>query len=494
MAIQNKLSAADYKKILDESSGQTRNLMVVFIPILLFMMVTAASTSHIQLFVPDSKLPLPLINVEVSVVDFYIIAPFIFLMFHLDLLLNLLKHAEKFKAWVKRTAKESDKKIEETEVPDEILYQFVFNYYHSGSQPWTLNIGIMLVTWLVAFCAPLFVLAQVQYMFLPYHGKWITLWHQCLVCLDAAALSIYWIKIRRPGWKWPQLVKLEPQTVIPEFFLYIPSLMFVFMVCFFCLSLAVIPDSREDSGMVKMLNEVTNGRVGLKRNLDLEMEIAQGKVNVGAGADFSYRDLRFANLGRVYLRGANLMGANLEGANLSESNLSGANLSYAYMDDIILYRARLEGAKLSSIHLINGYFDEVDLTGADLSDAMLDMSEFYRTNLSGTNLSGIHLEGAIFDLEELEGAYIYGAYIRGARIYFPDSAMVEHVSVERSGYCDANNVPDAYTRNLQPEVNYGVSYDRVVGKYGLKYKLEKICDKDWKAPKYRSNNRTEYMN
>ena len=100
------------------------------------------------------------------------------------------------------------------------------------------------------------------------------------------------------------------------------------------------------------------------------------------GADYSYTDLRGADLSRASLtfanfdlsdlRGALLAGADLSGANfyraeLSGTDLSGANFSGANLRDAVLTGANLTGTNLTDVDL-----SHVDLCDANLEEAVVD--------------------------------------------------------------------------------------------------------------------------
>ncbi len=53
LIIPTEPTADEMKKHLDTSGGQTRNLVVAFVPIMLFMIAAVASTTHLDLFLPD---------------------------------------------------------------------------------------------------------------------------------------------------------------------------------------------------------------------------------------------------------------------------------------------------------------------------------------------------------------------------------------------------------------------------------------------------------
>ena len=106
------------------------------------------------------------------------------------------------------------------------------------------------------------------------------------------------------------------------------------------------------------------------------------------GADLSRRALQYADL-----RAANLTGARLVQANLHQANLAGARLVAAQLIGVDFTFSNLRGADLrraflrGDVYLIGFYDERPDLRGADLRGANFSSALFYN----------VRLEGAIID-------------------------------------------------------------------------------------------------
>lgn len=84
---------------MERSTSANRNFFISFLIILLYLMIIVGSTSDYQLLIPNSKVKLPFVDVEVSLILFYILAPIIVLAGHFNLLQNLESHHHKLLAW-----------------------------------------------------------------------------------------------------------------------------------------------------------------------------------------------------------------------------------------------------------------------------------------------------------------------------------------------------------------------------------------------------------
>ena len=91
--------AKDLNEAVNSSSALNRNLGLFFVSFIMYLMVTVASTTDLMLLLPDSKVHLPLLNIEIGLFTFYGICPYLVLFMHLNLLLNLNRHSEKLRAW-----------------------------------------------------------------------------------------------------------------------------------------------------------------------------------------------------------------------------------------------------------------------------------------------------------------------------------------------------------------------------------------------------------
>ncbi len=179
----------DYKAILDTSSSKNRNFLIAFLIIQVYLAVTVSSTTDLQLLVPNSLIPLPLVNFSVPLFGFYIIAPLLLLTFHLNLLFNLHQHSQKLFAWAE-TADDTAK--------SRLLHPFLFNAlvrYKPGQFSYLL---LRFILFALIYVFPLFVLISIQWRFSDYHGLPMTVLHFLLVQIDIGLLGIYWHRVVDP--------------------------------------------------------------------------------------------------------------------------------------------------------------------------------------------------------------------------------------------------------------------------------------------------------
>lgn len=84
------------REALDKSSKVNRSLGLSFVALMFYILLIIASTTDLMLFLPDEKVNLPIVDVELPLKGFYAVTPFLVLIFHFNLLINLYHHRKRF--------------------------------------------------------------------------------------------------------------------------------------------------------------------------------------------------------------------------------------------------------------------------------------------------------------------------------------------------------------------------------------------------------------
>jgi hypothetical protein len=69
------------KSALDESSIKNRNLFITFLIFVIYVFAVVYSTDDMQLMIPNSKVHLPILNLNVSLIVFYVSTPVYYYLF-----------------------------------------------------------------------------------------------------------------------------------------------------------------------------------------------------------------------------------------------------------------------------------------------------------------------------------------------------------------------------------------------------------------------------
>jgi hypothetical protein len=80
---------------INSSAAELRNYTLAFVSFLLYVLITAASTTHEQLL-RISAVKLPLLDIDIPIVQFYLVSPLLILILHFHLLLQHFLFSQQF--------------------------------------------------------------------------------------------------------------------------------------------------------------------------------------------------------------------------------------------------------------------------------------------------------------------------------------------------------------------------------------------------------------
>jgi hypothetical protein len=160
---------------LNGSAERFQTLWFSFLGLTLYVAVAALTTSHRDLILSDPQ-TLPILNIKVPLLPFYVIAPLLYLVLHFYLLMIL--------ALLSRTGAEFDKQLRTTlpnetdrecyraRVDNALFVQLLVGMKSERSGVNAFLLG--LIALITVALAPLATLVLMQMMFLPYHHLRIT--------------------------------------------------------------------------------------------------------------------------------------------------------------------------------------------------------------------------------------------------------------------------------------------------------------------------------
>jgi len=448
---------------LASSSARNSRLLAVFLVFLGYMLVTVGATTDLQLLLPESVIRLPILDVELSLFGFYIVAPAIVIILHYNVLLNLLLHAKKLKAWSELG--NGDKKT--------LLPGFFYNS-HLLFGPDSFDDRLLRALLTTVYCfSPLGVLLSVQIRFADYHSFPMTFLHFGFVSLDLFVAICYWYRIAYPQllddkydrfkdmlqlcleedsfidglsrmgerikatYTAPELTEarlllvpiLIPGCVLREIVIFVKprktihpvytstfAALFVISLLYLILIIGIKLEVFQDRHRWIPHLDVSSKSLLSSAPSDVIVHayISNGRAEADAweehavGLKLVGRDLRYADLGH----------ANLFGARLNNAKLSYARLSHTGLDLCILGDIRLNGADCFSIRLNGAFLEGAQMNGANLQFAQLNGVRANNACLRGAFLEGATLRGAQLGGCELNGARLARANLNGANLDF----------------------------------------------------------------------------
>jgi uncharacterized protein YjbI with pentapeptide repeats len=423
---------------LNGSAERFQTLWFSFLGLTLYLAIAALATTHRNLLLGEPQV-LPILNIKVELLPFYVIAPLLYLVFHFYLLMMLLllaRSAAPFEQQLHITLPiEADRELYRTRVENALFLQMLV-----GPKPEREGLNgrlLAAIALITIVLAPLATLILIQMMFLPYHSLAITWWHRVLVLADLTLIIVLWRRyyyqsgIERPPLLFGRRDRLTNRLILTAAVLWL---------AFWEGRWAGEPwIGRRD--LASTVHGVVFGlfpdrlRLGDETIVGEKLLEETKKEITSRGGDFvptiklDDRDLEAAVLRGADLRGVSLKDAVMRGANLSFARLDGSRLLGTDLQGAYLSAAQLQGANLDGAQLQGAWLDHAQLQGANLS-AQLQGAVLTFAELQGANLSYAQLQGA-----ELKSAQLQGADLRSADL---SDSELEGTFVFRTDISDAN--------------------------------------------------------
>jgi hypothetical protein len=174
----------------DEAARLAHGSYLSFLLLGTYIAVIIGSTTDVQLL-KVSPVTLPLLNVPLPIVGFYVVVPWLLLLIYFNLLLHLTFLAQRLHRFNAVLAAFPDDIVREEQRVR--LFPFPFSAILIGrAARWRLRmlLGLMVLTTVVL--VPLILLLWAQVRFLPYHDTAITWNHRAAVLVDLMLLWLFW--------------------------------------------------------------------------------------------------------------------------------------------------------------------------------------------------------------------------------------------------------------------------------------------------------------
>ncbi len=429
--------AAQRRSAVSEAAQIVRTLYLSFLFFGGYLAVTVAGTGDVA-FLKDTPVHLPVLGVDMPTVAFFTLAPWAFVLVHMNFLFNV------YLLWCKLDIFQAAvAELPPAAARAERLQIFPLIFCQAAvSQPYPRSIRVLIDAAVLATTAVL-PFALVLFSALRFHSypdpalvdipRLAVLADLLVVGFFGARIAAvrgevfqanWWLRgwrgLRaRAAWsrrgrfliRWLRLGRrLEPPRaaavnlgapamaatalyVLAEAMIGMPSLSLD-------LRKTVLVDSATPKAAVREARDaLTVPPPGLDKVVGLDLS-----NSVLARAAFDEAFMPKARLRRSDLRRAELREAGLVEADLTQANLRGANLKKAS-----LYRARLRGADLRRVglhaaDLRRARLGEADLRGANLKGAILTGARLRKADLRGANLAYAKLTNADLTRARLAGA------------------------------------------------------------------------------------------
>jgi uncharacterized protein YjbI with pentapeptide repeats len=442
------------EKSLNDTATRVSGLWISFLLFSLYLLAAVAAVTPRQLLLAE-PVKLPVLNIELPLLGFFLFAPVLFFIFHAYMLIQIILLGRTAAVYNEAIDRNTADAVDNARVRQRLantLFAQIFSgspRERSGWLGWLLKA----MAYITLVASPILIIFMFQFAFLPFHNH-VAIWiHRALIVFELVAVCFFWPMMldantaftRSAIWQYAkelvafpvQRIRRKPTDQVQNWSQYFGGMfqtaacLVVVFVSFWIVAFPGEPHVNLikqrpllavecRSWFMEQFDQLHLVQVDVidSKKLD-EIEYAIKKWQLDPrraerpryfqGRDLACADLRYANLRRVDFAGANLSRAKLDGA-----SLHGANLENARLHDASLNDAHLEGAILDSAKMHRAKLYSTWARGGSLKNTELYGAELYNIQLQGADASGVRLQGAILNLGQLQGASLFNAQLQGS--------------------------------------------------------------------------------
>jgi uncharacterized protein YjbI with pentapeptide repeats len=418
----DKLDPFDVEALGDavnDSASRVSTIWVTFLIFSLYMLVAAGTVTQRQLFL-DEPTTLPVLNIDLPLWWFFMLAPVLFVILHVYVLLQVLllgRTAVAYNAAVTRFGLSPEENVSLRQRLTNTLFAQIL----AGSpreREGFVGALLKIIVWITLAAAPILIVVAIQFRFLPYHSHIVTWTHRILILIELAAFFLIWplaLDARR-DFQWPRVGSEQWRRgqVAP----------LAACLLYIIVSLLIATFPGEPHVNLLTLRPILSIQCDGWRRLGIQFDrlelqnteiFNENKPSVEERTqNLRGRDFNCSNLSSLDLHGVNLTGATLVGANLAYTVLTGASLDSALLEGASLSSTQLQGATLASAQMQGAYLAYSQLQGANFTDAQLQGADLQGAQLQGAYLADTALQAADLQSALLQGAELQGAQLEGA--------------------------------------------------------------------------------
>jgi uncharacterized protein YjbI with pentapeptide repeats len=442
------------ERSVNDSATRVSTIWISFLIFGLYLLTAVGTVTHRQILLAD-PIKLPVLNIELPLFGFVVLAPILFVILHVYVLIQVLllgRTAAAYNQVLDRVVKSPMGNASMRQRLANTLFAQLFAGSPSEREGW-LGWLLKIMAWFTLAFAPVLVILFFQFTFLSYHSHLITWILRAVIALDLIAVLMIWRAALQPDHA------ISFRLVLRS---WIPLLSAFVLVLFSWVALSFpgephaewtrygprAPECQTKSAIfgsylsfdrlyLRGVDVVDEDKLVKIEKIDEDRELpsaVQGKTTRSFRdrdlncADLSEADLRRVDLTGAHLRGANLNFANLRSAKLNSADLEGAFLFQADLGETFVEDANLRDATLFYVHLERALINWAQLQGADMRKAQLQGAVLDRVHLQGADLTGAQLQGAV-----LTGVQLQGALLNNAQLQFADLSEVQLQGASLSG-------------------------------------------------------------
>jgi uncharacterized protein YjbI with pentapeptide repeats len=440
---------SELQKALNDSAGKASVLWTTFITFELYLAIAFGSVTHRDLLL-ETPIKLPVLNVELPLVGFFIVAPTLLVIFYFYVVLQLLALAKKTEQYDVLLREVAPVASDSRRLRERLDSFFILQFRAGPEDQRTGSSGfwLRLIAWITLVGAPIAILIQAQVTFLPYHKAWVLWLLRSSILFLLIIISSYWGRVVGP--KRPPVrtlssvvrrsIRAASQVFIASFCICVVTFPGEWADSFFP-RISVVPmtwppswNKQDDWTTLHTLlfageiNEITSRPTSPFSDrlviTDQSLINTENLDKTENSLSLRGRDLSYAVLSRTDLRKADFTGANLDFARLNNARLEGAK--FACADDAgatdedpghpNFLPTSLKWPQDGCAWLRMIQLQESQLQAAKFARARMQGAKLFGANMTGANFTYARLQGAAMEHASLQAALLVGAKLQGASI------------------------------------------------------------------------------
>jgi uncharacterized protein YjbI with pentapeptide repeats len=486
----------DFKalEIVKETSQNARKIFFAMLLGCVYSWLTIGTTTDVNLLTNTASSPLPIIQTEIPIAWFYIVAPLILICIYFYFHLYLIKLWEALSGLP--AIFPDGKRLDEIAYPW-LLNGLVRRHFKllKKNRPFIAHVQEWITIFLAWWVVPITMIAF-WLRYIPRHDWLGTSFHILLLIISVAFAIIF---LRMCALKLQGIKKhsLSLDRFLLDRRFYQGVGVILVGILFSMLSYGAIEGVRINKNinstnfkeMVPLTFQIIGYDVfanfiekSVSEKPDRYWEISNSELHnyvKGAnlrGANLNNADMRYSFLAKADLRGSHLQKAKLDGAKLQKADLRWAELQKATLTRANLKGADLRWVKLQNANLEIANLQEANLNYANLQQAILLNSNLQQADLVNSNLQQAELRGANLQKARLWNANLQEVDLKDTNLQEADLMYANLVGSINLTIEQLSKVKTLYQANLDPNLLKQV-------KECCPYLLEKPKDDEGKEDK-----------
>jgi hypothetical protein len=184
---------AALERSLNDSATRISTIWVSYLIFALYLLVATGTATHRQLFL-DEPLKMPVLNIDLPLYWFFVLAPVLFVLLHFYVLLQVLllgRTAAAYNDAVNQAVKSPLHNASLRQRLANTLFAQIFAGSPREREGW-LGWLLKAMAWITLALAPICIVLAFQFVFLPYHSHFATWTHRLLVFVELAVAFLLW--------------------------------------------------------------------------------------------------------------------------------------------------------------------------------------------------------------------------------------------------------------------------------------------------------------